>query len=224
MARRMAQFYPSRINLRVPSKAYTGNIEGAGIIYVNYGAPAALNDTLIFSAQSVAVAGTFVPADPLVQTEAAMGRYGRGLRLVASGAYAGVVTIRGRDYLGATMREDITANGTTPVLGLKAFRYVDSITFSTTAGATTINLGVTNLFGVPEKLVANVHEMKNGATTANAGTFVAGLANATAATATNADVRGTYLPVTVLPNGTNTFELRYIADQTNLHGNAQFNA
>lgn len=222
MARRMAQFYPSRINMRVPTKAYTGNIEGAGIIYINYGAPLALNNTLIFAAQTAAAAGTFVPADPLAQTEAAMGRYGRGLRVAASGAYAGVVVVRGRDYLGAPMREDITANGATPVLGLKAFRYVDSITLATT-GAVTIDVGVTNLFGVPEKLVANVHEMKNGATTANAGTFVAGLANGTAATATNADVRGTYLPVTVLPNGANTFELRYIADQTNLHGNAQFN-
>lgn len=222
MARRMAQYFPSRINLRVPSKAYTGNIEGAGIIYVNLGAPAALNNTLIFSAQTAAAAGTFVPANPLAQTESAMGRYGRGLRIVASGAYSGVVVARGRDYLGAPMREDITANGTTPVLGLKAFRYLDSITLATT-GAVTLDVGVTNLFGVPEKLVAIVHEMKNGATTANAGTFVAGLANATAATATNADVRGTYLPSTVLPDGTNTFELRYIADQTNLHGNAQFN-
>jgi hypothetical protein len=219
----MAQFFPSRINMRVPAKNYTSNIEGAGIIYVNYGAPLALNNTLMFSALTAAAAGTFVPTDPLAQTEAAMTRYGRGLRLVASGAYAGVVTFRGRDYLGAPMREDITANGATPVLGLKAFRYLDSVTIVTT-GAVTLDIGVTNLLGVPEKLVANVHEMKNGATSANAGTFTAGLANATAATATNADVRGTYLPVTVIPNGTNTFELRYIADQVNLHGNAQFNA
>jgi hypothetical protein len=223
MARRHALYYPQRINLRVPAKAYTANVEGAGIIFASYGAPAAANNTLLFNAQSVAAAGTFVVADPAAQTEAAMGRYGRGLRLVAAGAYSGVIIVRGRDYLGQPMREDITANGTTPVLGVKAFRYVDSINIATTA-ATTVSLGVTDLMGLPEKMLTTqgLIEVKNGTTTANAGTFVVGLANATTPTATNADPRGTYLPVTVIPNGTNTFELRYVADTNNLHGNAHF--
>jgi hypothetical protein len=78
--------------------------------------------------------------------------------------------------------------------------------------------------GLPEKGKAMVNEIKNNAASANAGTFVAGLANATTPTGTNADVRGTYLPVTVLPDGTNTFEVRYVADTSNLHGNAQFAA
>jgi hypothetical protein len=120
------------------------------------------------------------------------------------------------------MREDFTLNGTTAVLGLKAFRYVDSITPVTGTASTTVALTVVNLMGLPHKLQSVDQEMKNGVLTANAGTFVAGLLNATTPTATNADVRGTYLPVTVLPDGTRTFELRYFADDTNLDGNAQF--
>ena len=224
MARRMAQFYPSRINQRVVGKAYTGNIEGAGIIYVSYGVVNALNNTLIFATQSVAVTGTFSPVDPLAQTDASMSRYGRCLRLVASGAYTGVIIIRGRDYLGQPMREDLTSNGATAVLGVKAFRYVDSINVATAGAGVTIDIGVRDALGLPEKLqtTGGIIEVKNGTTTANAGTFVVGLTNATATTATNGDVRGTYLPVTVIPNGTVTFELRYVADSSNLHGNAQF--
>jgi hypothetical protein len=152
-----------------------------------------------------------------------MGRWGRGIRAVASGASTATVTITGRDYLGQRMQEVLTLNGATAVLGVKAFRYVDNIAWGLTAG-TTIDVGFTNLMGLPDKGKAMVNEIKNGAASANAGTFVAGLANATTPTGTNADVRGTYLPVTVIPDGTNTFEVRYVADTSNLHGNAQFAA
>jgi hypothetical protein len=37
-------------------------------------------------------------------------------------------------------------------------------------------------------------------------------------------VRGTYLPVTVLPDGVNTFSLRYFVDNNNAYGNAQYYA
>lgn len=223
MPRRSGQFFPQRVNMRVPNMAYTADISNSDIISVNFGAPLALNNTLLLNAQTAAAAGTFLPAATYLGTAAQMGNWGRGLRLIASGAYAGVVTITGRDYLGQRMQEAITANGATQVLGVKAFRYVDSVTIVTT-GAVTIDLGVTNLFGLPYKFDQLIAETKNNIVAANAGTFVAGLANGTAATATNADVRGTYLPVTVIPDGTATFELRYIADTSNLHGNRQFAA
>lgn len=222
MARRMPSYFPTRINLAVRSKTYTGNIEGGGIVYADLGNPVALGSVIV-NAQSIAATGTFAVNGTIDQSDSRiMGRFGRGVSIVASGAATEVITVIGRDYLGQPMREGLTLNGTTPVLGLKAFRYVDSIVVGT-GTAVTVTLTTSNVFGVPHKLVASVHERKAGITSANAGTFVAGLLNSTTATLTNADVRGTYLPVTVLPDGTRTFELRYIADETNLDGNAQFN-
>jgi hypothetical protein len=91
-------------------------------------------------------------------------------------------------------------------------------------GATTLDVGWRDCFGLPHKFVAIDLEEKDGVLSANAGTFVAGLLTATPSTATTADVRGTYLAVTVLPDGTRTFRLRYFADFNNLDGNAQFTA
>lgn len=221
MVRRNPTYFPQRVNLRVPNMAYTGGIEGNDIITAEFGAPAAAGNAILLSAQSIAAAGNTSTFASYTASEAQMGKWGRGVRAVASGASTATVTITGRDYLGQRMVETLTLNGITPVLGVKAFRYIDNIAWTATAG-TTMDVGITNLFGLPNKLKAAVNEIKNGAVTANAGTFVAGLANATAATGTNADVRGTYLPSIVVPDGINTFEVRFIADTSNLHGNRQF--
>ena len=224
MPRRVAQFYPQRVNLRVPNMAYTADITNNDVIHVQLGAPATLDSDGILAAQSINAAVTVTTfASTYAPTAAIMGPFGRGLRVVASGAATSTVIVNGRDYLGQRMSETLTLNGATAVLGIKAFRYIDSVVCAATA-STTIDLGWRDLFGLPYKFEQIAQETKNGVVAANAGTFVAGLATATAATATNADVRGTYLPVTVIPDGTNTFELRYIADTSNLHGNRQFTA
>jgi hypothetical protein len=223
MPRRYPTFFPQRVRQRVPNKRYTAGIEGDDMITAEFGAPLAANNTSLLAAQSIASAGSAVNFAAYTASEAQMGRWGRGIRVVASGAATSQVTITGRDYLGQRMQEVLTLNGATAVLGVKAFRYIDSIAWGATA-AITIDVGITNLMGLPEKGKAMVNEIKNNAASANAGTFVAGLANATTPTGTNADVRGTYLPATVIPDGTNTFEVRYIADTSNLHGNAQFAA
>lgn len=223
MPRRIPTFFPQRVRMNVRRKAYTSGIEGDDMITAEFGAPLAANNTAILAAQSIASAGNTSTFAAYTASEGQMGRWGRGVRVVASGASTALVTITGRDYLGQRMQEVLTLNGTTPVLGFKAFRYIDNVAWAA-GGAVTLDVGITNLFGLPEKGKAIVNEIKNGAASANAGTFVAGLANALTSTSTNADVRGTYLPVTVIPDGTNTFEVRYIADTSNLHGNAQFAA
>ncbi len=223
MPRRYGSFYPRRINQRVPSLAMVGDAVDNDIVVAEWSAPTALNSTGILAAQDMTSAGstsTFAAAFA-VQSEAIMGRWGRALRIVASGASTGTVTVTGSDYLGQRMIETATLNGATPVLMLKAFRFIESIAWTAT-GATNLTVGWRDVFGLPYKFVALVSEVKNKAVAANAGTFVAGLATATAATATNADVRGTYLPVTVIPDGVNNFEVRYIFDNSNGHGNAQF--
>lgn len=222
MAKRMPSFFPQRVNMRVPNKSYTGNIEGAGIVYANLGAPVALNNTGILAAQSINTAlDTTTFAAAFVQSEAQMGRFGRCLRVVLSGAGTPTITVYGRDYLGQRMVEVFTGNGATPVLGLKAFRYIDRIT-STLVASITLDVGWRDCFGLPYKFIGIDQEVKDGIVAANAGTFVAGLASGTAATGTNADVRGTYLVNTVLPDGVRVLELKYFADFNNLDGNAQY--
>jgi hypothetical protein len=71
-------------------------------------APVAASATGILSAQSVAAIGS-VQAAGLVAgfDKTKMGDWGRAVSIVASGAGTGTVVVKGRDYLGAPMREDL---------------------------------------------------------------------------------------------------------------------
>ena len=222
MAVRAPTFYPERCSVAVRGMTYSADFQLSGPFRAQLGAPIALNSTGILAAQSINTAGSATTfAATYSSADTTMGIWGRCLRLVLSGAGTPTVDIRGRDYLGQRVRETLTGNGVTPVLGVKAFKHIDSITW-TSVGGTTMDIGWRDCFGLPYKFKQLLLEQKNGIVAANAGTFVAGLASTTAATATNADVRGTYLPSTVIPDGTNTFEVIYMPDELNLHGNAQF--
>lgn len=221
MAIRYPTNFPQRINQRVPSMAYDANIQQGGHVYVEFGAPAAATAAAIVTAQDMTSAGTLTTFAASYQptTEAMMGRYGRRLSVVGSGATTGTVTIKGRDYLGQSMVETLTLNGTTTVNGVKAFRYVDSITWTATA-AVNLTVGTGTGLGVPYRIqtTAITNELMNGSTVA-AGALTIG--STAVQTGTTADPRGLYVPSTA-PNGTNTYTLYYFADQTNLHGNAHF--
>lgn len=221
MAKRHASFFPQGAKLAVRNRTMFGNVEGESCVYAELGTPAAAG-TVVHGPQDMTAAATVAPLlTAAQQTEQVMGRFGRAVSAVASGASTGTVTIRGRDYLQQPMSEQLTLNGTTPVPGKKAFRYVDSVQYTATAGIT-MTLTTANVFGLPYKMLAVDFEGKNGAPTANAGVFVPGLSNSTPSTATTNDVRGTYAPATVLPDGVNNFQLRYFADYLNADGNAQF--
>ena len=220
MANRLATFFPDRLSMFVPSMKYSCDVEHNAPFRAQLGAPVALDADGILNDQSIATAGETAVFQS-TYSESNMSTYGRNVTCVASGAATSNVTVHGFDYLGQPMTESMTLNGTTTVQGLKAFRRIEKVVFGATA-ATTIDVGWGNKLGLPYKFKALILELKNGVVAANAGTFVAGLATGTAATATNADTRGTYLPSTVLPDGANTFEVLYLADNDNLHGNAQF--
>lgn len=221
MAIRYPTNWPQRINQRVPAMAYDALIQQGGHVYVEFGAPAAAATNNIVVAQDMTSAGTLTTfaAAYIPVPEAMMGRYGRMLQVVGSAATTGTVTIKGRDYLGQSMVEQFTLNGTTPVLGNKAFRYVDSITWTATA-AVNLTVGTQAALGMPYRaqVTAITNEMLNGGT-ATAGAIVVG--STAVQTATTTDPRGKYTPNSA-PNGTNTYTLMYFADQTNLHGNAHF--
>jgi hypothetical protein len=233
------QYHPYGISQRVPSMEYAADVNIGHPYALDFGAPVALDANGVLAAfQTVsATASTINTFTSGVGTATAIGfnglvpfdsltvggnGWGRCLSCVASGASTRVVTVTGYDYLGSKMVEAMTLNGTTPVLGIKAFAWIESILISAVADTVTVDVGFRDCFGVPYAMEARVVETKNGTVAANASTIVSALANATTSTATTADVRGTILFVTVIPDGSNTFGLYYTLRRGNLHGNAQF--
>ena len=238
VSRNYGSYFPYGISLRVPNMEYAADVNIGHPYVCNFGAPVALDADGILAAGvmvngSAVTFNTFtsgvgtatligyngmVPFDSLTK----FGGWGRGLTVVASAANARTMTVTGYDYLGSKMVEVITVNGTTPVNSLKAFAWIESLVFSSSTDTTTVNVGFRDMFGVPYAMETKVYETKNGTIAANAATIVSALADATAATGTNADVRGTVLFSTVIPDGTNTFEVGYTLRRGNLHGNAQY--
>lgn len=190
-----------------------------------FGKPLVALATAILSAQSIAAAvntRTFAAT----YTVAAMGPYGRNVTVVASGAATSNVTVIGRDYLGQAMRESFTLNGTTPVVGVKAFKYIDNITAGITA-ATTINVGYGARFGVPYKVMVVEREYADNVNAAAGTLTVPNLTDPQ--TATTTDPRGLYTPTTT-PNGLIEIEVEVLysafvnaAGNGGLHGIKHFN-
>ena len=131
--------------------------------------------------------------------------YGRNVTVVAGGANTQVLTVTGRDYLNQLMTETFTMNGTTPVVGAKAFKTIESITSVTFAGDLDIGWGAR--FGLPYTVSACEGEYNDNAT-ANAGTVVAPVTT-DPATATTGDPRGLYTPTTT-PNGTRHIRAEFL--------------
>lgn len=238
LSRPYADYFPFGVSLRVPNMQYAADVTLSGPYVARWVDPLALSANGLLAAGqmvngSAFTANTFTSGagtataigyNGLVPIDSTTVRsyWGRNITVVASAANARVLTVTGYDYLGSKLVENITINGNTTVQGLKAFAWVESFSISSDTDTTTVNIGWGNKFGLPYKGVAMQTEIKNEAVAANAGTFTAGLADATAETATNADVRGTYLPATVIPDGSNDFEIWYVPNRTNLHGQARY--
>lgn len=208
MTTRSSKYHPRRINRYTPAMAYHADVVHNGPTEVNFGPMAVAAAAAILSAQSINAAGsttTFLTdnTDPVVAayaTEFPLGPgFGRNVQVVASGAATSTVTIKGRDYLGQPMVETLTLNGTTPVLGNKAFKWIDLISWGATASVT-INVGTGAKFGLPFAANNVLAEMSDGARVATLGTFVSAVYT-DPQTATTGDPRGTYVPNTT-PDGT----------------------
>src|SRR4051812_22527324 len=124
-------FFPVRVNDYVAAMQYSSDVNYNAATRVSFGIPAANNATLVANALSIAVATsvdlTAVPQFPEV--------YGRNITLVASGASTASVTVNGWDHLGQPISETFTANGTTPVVGSKAFKTFRAATINTVTAA-----------------------------------------------------------------------------------------
>ena len=203
-----------RINNRVEACCYAADVGVDGLTTVDIPAPPAALATGILNAQSIAAAGTSSPVvgfNPSV-----MGRYGRNLTVVASGAATSNVTVYGFDYLGQALKESFTLTGATPVVGKKMFADIVSVTYGLTA-ATTINVGYGAVLGVPYKVLGTqiINELTSDVTP-TAGALVAGVSPQTL---TSGDPRGTYTP-NLAPDGVRSYRFSCAVDRNNLHGAA----
>lgn len=195
MVQRVGSFRNRRYNAYVPACAYSAEVIHGAPYEVDFLTPIAAVAAGILSAQSIAAAGsttTFV-------SDTADAPFGRNVTVVASGAATTTVTVTGKDYLGQPMNELFTLNGATPVVGVKAFKWIDSIAYALTAGRT-IDVGFGARVGLPYRMSVCLGEIANGAAAA-AGTLTA--PNLTdPQTTTTTDPRGLYTPTTTL-NGSN---------------------
>lgn len=215
-------FFPRRINQHVPDMQYAADIRFGGIGSIDIPAPVAADADGILDAHDIATAGSTTTFLDAFDAAEMMGKYGRNVTVVASGAATSTVTVRGQDYLGQPMAEQLTLNGAVTVQGKKAFKYIDEIEYGATA-ATTIDVGYGNVLGLPYKFIQVDMESVDNAKPGTAGTFVAGLATDTAQSLTTADPRGTYTPhSSVVPDGSRDYKITALWDTSNLHGDAHF--
>lgn len=225
----LGSYYPTGVNVYVPSMTYAADVDINGHIPADLSplvAMLAASATGILSAQSIATAvdtTTFAAAFANNNniSEAYMGRFGRNVTVVASGAATSNVTVYGADYLGQAMAESFTLNGTTPVVGLKAFRRVFRVTAGVTA-ATTINVGYGTTLGLPYAYIGEGVSYTDDVLNASQGTFTARVATQSL---TSGDPRGTWIPAAGnVPDGTRRHKVRFQALKGNLYGSRHVQA
>lgn len=167
-------------------------------IYVYDFVPAALSTTAVAASQAVAAAGNLTLAALTID-------YPRAVQIVSAGAGDTTQTalVTGKDVYGVSMSELIAFNGTTPVLGKKAFASISSV-YVSAATAGNVSVGTTDIFGLPYAVGTRNYAITfdNGAQVTT-GTFTAAVTTSPATTTTG-DVRGTWDPATAA-NGTVRF-------------------
>jgi hypothetical protein len=142
------QYHPYGISQRVPSMKYAADVNIGHPYALDFGAPVATDTDGILAAfvTTSATAHTINTFTSGVGTATAIGfnglvpfdsltvggnGWGRTLVAVGGAATTRIVTVTGYDYLGSKMVEAITMNGTTPVLGVKAFASRTALAFLT---------------------------------------------------------------------------------------------
>jgi hypothetical protein len=217
--------FQRRINNYVSGMMYSADVNYNGATRVNLGTPQASNATIVSNGGTIVGNGTIVD---LSQVPAFPEPYGRTVTIVAGGASTTVVSLYGWDYLGQPVREDLTLNGATPVVGKKAFKQFQNYVTGTGTAGGTVNIGSGAGFGLPYKCLRVGWEVANGQAAA-AGTLTPAVLT-DPQTSTTGDPRGTYVPTTT-PNGATI--LSVICDFVNdvntarnggLHGIRQFTA
>lgn len=181
------------------------------IAQFDLGAPAALSATAIINASAVAGAGAVTLNGALVSGGVATlgGNCGRSLSMVSSNAgdTTQTITVRGKDYLGDSLTETKTLNGTTTVQFNKAFKTVSSVTASA-ALTGNLSVGTNDKLGLPFRVDGRFDLLSAymDATDEVATVTLAAADTTNPATAATGDVRGTMIPATAT-NGTRRYRV-----------------
>jgi hypothetical protein len=115
---------------------------------VNLGAPIALDADGICASQNVTGAGNFTINGALASAGAVTLDVPRAVQVVSGGADTAVMTVSGTDVYGRSLTEAITLNGTTAVVGKKAFKTISSVANSATT-SNGVTVGTTDILGLP---------------------------------------------------------------------------
>lgn len=211
-------FYPRRLSEYVPAMQYSADLQlnSAGG-RISFNAPVAPNGGYFIGGQSTAAAGSLQSA-AMLNAATLVEPFGRNLVLQNSAAGAGSLVVDGWDYLNQPMSETFAYNGTTPVYGKKAFKYIRQVTFTLLAG-NVLALGVGLSMGLPYKAIKVYTEEANGVPAALGNLINPDLTFP--ATLTTGDPKGLYTPATAT-NGTTvitaTFDFANDVDANNNGG------
>lgn len=217
MTKQIATFYPTGINTYVPGMQFAEDVH-YDLVRVDFGTPAVASATVYLNSAAITNAASTIVTGMPITVDA---RYGRAIQI--KGDTAGdnaVVTVSGRDYLQQPMTEAFTLNGTTAVLGQKAFKFIDSVAVGAgnANASSSIDLGSQDALGLPYKSIKVLSEENDAAIVATLGTLVTPTLTDPATTTTD-DVRGTYDPQTTL-NGARRITGNFLVDRTiNAAGN-----
>lgn len=165
-----------------PCCEYDASIQG-GTFKADLGIVAAESKIVDITVTSSAAGSQDFGTSPFVLDA----KYGRNIQIVASASDTAKVTVKGYDYLDQPVTEELTLNGTTAVLGVKAFKKICNIDIPAgTAATVTVKTG--SKFGLPVRCTQVLATIESGVK-GTVGTLVAPVN--TAQTATSADPRGT---------------------------------
>jgi hypothetical protein len=183
--------------------------------------PVALDADGICAQQTLAAAGNALLNGALASGGTVTLDVPRNVIVDAAGAATAVLTVTGTDVYGIPMSEAITLNGATAVAGKKAFKTITRIAAS--IAATDFFVGTGDVFGLPIRADSrNYVQTAWGGAFVTTGTFAA--ADATAATTTTGDVRGTFAPADAADASKRLTLYVFVADddtQTGLYGVTQ---
>jgi hypothetical protein len=211
------------LELNLPGETQLTNGTGgsrAGVVQpylIDFGSPSTISTTVVLATTAVANGNLVTLSSPVVFD------WPRAIQIVSSSASdtAVTVTVRGLDEYGVAMTQTLTLNGTSAVLGTKAFKQVNSYQAS---GAMVGNLSIGNTkvlglpFFIPYAAGSVLKEIQDGVN-ATAGTVVAGVL--TTPSATTGDVRGTWAPNATL-DGSIDLQLVLWTDNPARRGLTQF--
>jgi|DEB0MinimDraft_3_1074331.scaffolds.fasta_scaffold01306_5 hypothetical protein len=183
------------------------------LVPIELGAPAAADPDGICVNQSTTGAASLTITGALASNGVATFDVPRTVSMTSTANESGVTfTITGTDKYGAALVADLAGPNNTTVNTPQAFKTVTAVAVDGNLTSTQVDVGSSSILGLPYHLLnaGKILGITEDGLTAT-GTIVAGYGVTEVATATTADVRGTYTPESTL-NGSVYVSLLMVAD------------